>query len=213
MINEEFEELIVELAEYKRTHFFGKYRGLVKTIGKDDNLGYIKAIVPEIYGEQEESPWAAPAVPFAGKGHGLVALPEEGDGVWIEFESGNISRPIWAGFWWADKEMPDPKGVLTRTFITTAGHKLILDDENKEVKLLHANGAELTMTDSDITIKIGQAEAKMSDQEISLKVGTNALSPKIKISSSEISLQSGTSGIIKIMSSGVDVGNGAVKTM
>lgn len=212
MPNEEFEHLLVEVAEHQRTNYFGKYRGIVKTVGEDENLGYITAIVHEVFGEEFETDWAAPAVPFAGAKHGLVALPEVDDGVWIEFEAGKLSRPIWSGFWWANDEMPEPKGTLIRTFITTAGHKLILDDENNEVKLLHADGAEMTMTDSDITIKIGKASAKLSDSEISLKVGETATSPEIKMTSSEISLKSGTSGTIKISSGGVDIGNGAVKT-
>jgi len=192
MVSEEFENLLVKVAEYQRTHFFGKYRGTVKTVGEEENLGYITAVVHEVFGEDFETDWAAPAAAFAGDKHGLVALPEVDDGVWIEFEAGDASRPIWSGFWWADGEMPEPKGPLIRTFITSKGHKLILDDENNEVKLLHADGAELTMTDSDVTIKIGQSTVKLSD--------------------SEISLENGTSGSIKISSSGVDLGNGAVKT-
>jgi hypothetical protein len=206
-MNEEFEELLVDLAEYKRTRLFGKYRGVVTKVDESE-LGYISAKVHEVFGEEFELPRIAPAVPFAGKSHGLVALPEVDDGVWIEFEAGNASKPIWTGFWWADDEMPEPKGVLVRAFITTAGHKLILDDDKKEVTLLHADGAEMTMTGDDITIKIGKATIKMSDDEISLKLGT----PEIKISSSEISLKSGSSGVITISSSGVDIGNGAVKT-
>ena len=212
-MDEESEQLLVELVERQRNSYFGKYRGMVKTVGSDADLGYITAIVPEIYGDTEESPWAAPAVPFAGASHGLAAFPEVDDGVWIEFEAGDISRPIWTGFWWADGEMPEPKGILTRAFITTAGHKLILDDDAGEVTLLHSDGAEMTMTGSDITIKIGQATISMSDSEISLKVGSAATAPSVKISTSEIELKSGTTGVIKISTSGVDIGNGAVKTM
>lgn len=190
----EFEDLLVEIAEWKRGHFFGKYRGIVKTVGEGDELGFITAIVPEIFGEMEV-PRIVPAVPFAGAKHGLVALPEVDDGVWIEFEAGNVSKPIWSGFWWADGEMPEPKGALVRTFITTAGHKLILDDDGGEVTLLHSNGAEMTMTDSDISITIGQATIKMTDSEISLSVGSSP------------------AGVVKISSSGVDIGSGAVKTM
>lgn len=194
-MSEEFEELLVEVAEHQRSRFYGKYRGKVTTVGDGDRLGYIQVMVPEIYGDEGgiESPWAAPCVPFAGAGHGFVALPEVDDGVWIEFEGGDISRPIWTGFWWADDEMPDPKGVLTRTFITTKGHKLILDDDADEIHLLHSGGAEMTMKSSEIKIEIGQSS--------------------ITLTSSDITLTAGGSGVIKISSSGVDIGNGAVKTM
>ena len=59
----EMEQLAVEVSEYMRTRYFGKYRGLVKEVGKDkDKLGQIKALVPEVYGEKESdsSPWARP---------------------------------------------------------------------------------------------------------------------------------------------------------
>ena len=35
-------------------------------------------------------------------------MPEVQVGVWIEFEAGDASRPIWTGCWWASGEMPDP---------------------------------------------------------------------------------------------------------
>ena len=212
-MEEEFEDRFVELAEFMRTHKFGKYRGIVTDVAEGDDLGYISVIVHEVFGEEFELPRVAPSVPFAGKDHGLVALPEIDDGVWIEFEAGNISKPIWTGFWWADGEMPEPKGKLVRTFITTAGNKLILDDDESEVILLHSDGAEMKMTGSDITLSIGNAKVKMEDGNISLQVGETEMSPKITISSSEISLANGTTGTIKISSSGVDIGNGAVKTM
>ena len=86
-MSEEFEQLLAEVAEKQRSRYFGKYRGKVSAVGEDDNLGYIQVIVPEIYGDEGEieSPWAAPCVPFAGAGHGFVALPEVDDGVWVEF--------------------------------------------------------------------------------------------------------------------------------
>ena len=212
-MSEEFENLLVKVAEYQRSHRFGKYRGKVSSLGEGDKLGYITALVPEIYGENEESPWATPAVPFAGAKHGLMAFPEIEDGVWIEFEAGDVSRPIWTGFWWADGEIPEPKGNLTRAFMTTAGHKLILDDDAGEVTVLHSDGAQMKLTKSDITIEIGQASITLADSEISLKVGAAATAPSVTLSTSEIKLKSGTTGTIKLSSSGVDIGNGAVKTM
>jgi uncharacterized protein involved in type VI secretion and phage assembly len=214
-MSQEFEQLVAEVAEHQRSRYYGKYRGKVKTVGDGDNLGKIQVTVPEIYGDDGaiESPWAMPCVPFAGSKHGFVALPEVDDGVWVEFEAGNISRPIWTGFWWADGEMPEPKGVLVRTFITTAGHKLILDDDAGEIHLLHSDGAEMTMTGSEITIKIGQASVTMSDSEISLKVGSSATAPTIKIATTEIEVKASPTAVIKLSSSGVDIANGAVKTM
>jgi uncharacterized protein involved in type VI secretion and phage assembly len=210
MIGEELEGRIAGLIEDQQTRFYGKHRGLVKEVGEGDMLGYIRATVPEIYGEDIDSPWAVAASPFAGKSHGLVLLPEVGDGVWIEFEAGDVSRPIWSGFWWADDEIPDPGGVQTRVLATTAGHKLVLDDDGSEVKLLHSGGAEMTMTDSDITLKVGQSEITMTDSgTTTLKVSSTT---KIELSQSGITLEVGAKKI-EITTAGVSINNGAINVM
>ncbi len=168
MIDKEMESLAVEISEYIRNRYFGKYRGLVREVGENDRLGYIKAKVPAVYGENIDSPWALPSVPFAGNSHGLVAIPEVGDGVWIEFEAGDPSRPIWTGFWWADGEIPQDSGPTTRVWITTGGHKLILDDEGDKVQLFHSGGAEITMASNEITIKAGRGKIVLSSSGVSI---------------------------------------------
>ncbi|ASC73027.1 hypothetical protein XM38_039890 [Halomicronema hongdechloris C2206] len=77
MTTSDYERMMVELSEFQRSRYFGKYRGLVRDVDDPDNLGRLVAQVPEVYG-QEDSPWAWPAVPFAGASHGLVLLPEVG---------------------------------------------------------------------------------------------------------------------------------------
>jgi uncharacterized protein involved in type VI secretion and phage assembly len=112
-----------------------------------------------------------PCVPFAGANHGLVLLPEEGDGVWIEFEAGNPSYPIWSGCWWADGELPEPGSQKVRALVTTAGHKLVLDDDGNKIQLLHADGAELTLGSSEITLKIGSSKIVLSSSGVSINDG------------------------------------------
>jgi hypothetical protein len=77
--------------------FFGKYRGTV--VDKDDprQIGRIRALVPVVTGD-EESVWAMPCVPF---GSDLSIVPDIGTQVWIEFEQGDPSHPIWTGCWWS----------------------------------------------------------------------------------------------------------------
>lgn len=170
MPTSDYEQMVVQLSEYQRSRYFGKYRGLVRDVDDPQNLGRIKAQVPEVLGE-EDSPWAWPAVPFAGANHGLVLLPEVGDGVWIEFEAGDLSRPIWTGGWWGEGELPEPGGTETRVLVTSGGHKLVLDDSNNQVQLLHAGGAELTMTNTDITLKIGSTQVVLSSSGVNINNG------------------------------------------
>ena len=202
----EHEAMLVSMAEAMRSRFYGKYRGIVVDVDDPDSLGRITAQVPEIL-QEETSPWALPAVPFAGPSHGLVLIPEKGDGVWIEFEGGDPSRPIWTGGWWASGELPAPGGTRARVLVTSTGHQFVLDDENKEIDLLHSGGADIKMTDDDITLTIGESEVKMTSSQISLKIG----STEITLTSSDLTLKGGSSAQIKLSASGVDVNNGAIK--
>ena len=47
-----------------------------------------------------------PCVPYAGPNVGFAFLPEMGSGVWIEFEGGDVSYPIWVGGYWREGEFP-----------------------------------------------------------------------------------------------------------
>ena len=96
MLDNSLERLIVDVAEQLRSRFFGKYRGVVTDNDDPEQLGRIRARVPEVLAGVE-SPWALPCVPYAGPNQGQYMIPPVDAGVWIEFEGGHPSRPIWAG--------------------------------------------------------------------------------------------------------------------
>lgn len=166
----ELEEVVERVVEFQRTKVFGKYRGLVSDIEDPDGLGRIKAEVPAVYGDQI-SPWAMPCVPYAGPSHGLALMPEVGDGVWIEFEGGNMANPIWSGCWWADGQRPTPNAGTARLLATTAGHQLLIDEDGDEIKLIHPGGGEIVIGSDEIKISIGQAEIKLTTSEVSINSG------------------------------------------
>jgi uncharacterized protein involved in type VI secretion and phage assembly len=55
---------------------------------------------------EAESGWCRPCVPYAGDGGGFAFLPEVGAGVWVAFEGGDVSYPIWVGCYWRAGEAP-----------------------------------------------------------------------------------------------------------
>jgi uncharacterized protein involved in type VI secretion and phage assembly len=170
MLEADWERVIVELDEHRRRHFFGKYRGVVTDANDPEKMGRIRVRAKSIYGDVE-SPWCVPVVPFAGKDHGLLLLPKKGDGVFIEFEAGNTSRPLWTGCWWGKSELPDPKGVNKHVLTTPKKLQIVLDDDAPKLQLLHPGGAEITMTDSAITIKIGSAQIQLSSAGVVVNGG------------------------------------------
>lgn len=94
------EDLIQQLVDRLDHRYVGKYRGYVHDVNDPQNCGRIRAIVPRLLGEQTPTGWALPAAPYAGPNQGFFAVPEPGAGVWIEFEEGDLSKPIWTGAWW-----------------------------------------------------------------------------------------------------------------
>jgi len=204
----ELEDQLVELSEWRNEHYYGIYRGTVESVEEGDNLGIISVKIPDVFGPDHTLSRVRPCSPFAGDKHGFVAIPEPGDGVWIQFEAGKTSLPVWIGFWWASGEIPEPKGKLVRSFITTKGHKFVLDDDADEITLLHSGGAEMKMTGSDVTITIGNASIEMKSSEIKLAVGPTA---SLKITSSEIAIEASPVGSVKLTSGGVEIANGAMK--
>src|SRR6185436_7968308 len=151
------------------SRLYGKYRGIVTDNNDPDNQGRIKAQVDALNGA--ETYWALPVSPFAGDSHGLVLIPEVGSGVWIEFEAGDSNRPLWTGSWWASGAMPSDGGVKKRALVTSNGHKLVLDEDGSIVQLKHSGGAEITMTDTDITIKFQSAQIVLSATGVNINNG------------------------------------------
>jgi hypothetical protein len=178
------ERTVERLVERAGTSYFGKYRGIVTDVEDPNNQCRIRATVPAVLGEQACG-WALPAAPFGGDGHGMVMLPKVGSGVWIEFEAGRLDVPIWSGAWWASGQRPDPQGVAVRVIVSEKGHKLILDDEADEVKLVHGSGPEIRMTATEIVLTCGACEIKISNENISLNNGL------IKVGLAGVSLVNG----------------------
>jgi hypothetical protein len=176
MMGGELERLVVEQAEITRRRFYGKYRAIVDNVNDDKKLGRIRAYVKAVYAD-ELSPWALPCVPFAGAQHGVVWLPEQGDGVWFEFEGGDPSRPIWTGAWWGSGDLEDDlKKPLARAFVTSAGHRITLDDDGNTVTIEHAGGAKVELTDSALTLECQSGKVVLDSSGVSINDGALTVS-------------------------------------
>jgi hypothetical protein len=142
-------------ATIRSDRFYGKYRGLVTINVDPQNRGRLKAMVPEVLGAVPSS-WALPCAPYAGTTSGFFAIPPIGAGVWIEFEAGDVSRPIWSGAWWGSGELPlDEKGSqaqapTTKILRTELGLMLVLDDAKQTITVSDVAGLNL------MTIKVTQ---------------------------------------------------------
>jgi phage baseplate assembly protein gpV len=158
-----------DLLERLRTRFYGKYRGIVSDV--DPPTMRIKAKVPSVLGETDTG-WCMPCVPYAGPDAGFAFLPAPGSGVWIEFEGGDVSYPIWVGGYWREGEFPADATDQVKVIVTAALHKLKFDDAQGSVTLSDPNGNTVTLDASGITLTNGQSiSVVVSSSSVSVNDG------------------------------------------
>lgn len=165
------------------TGHFGKYRGSV--VNNVDPLlrGRLLVEVPDVIGLAPSS-WAEACVPLAGPTGapmGTWFVPPVGAGVWVEFEGGDPSYPIWSGCRWgsaadaptlalaglpaspsivlqtagqnavAISDLPGPTGGIMLK--STTGATLIVNDTG--IYIQNGKGASIVMTGPTVTVNAG----------------------------------------------------------
>lgn len=139
---------------------YGKYQGTVMENLDPDNLGRLQAYVPAVLGDVPTG-WAKPCVPYAGPASGFFSVPPIGAGVWIEFEAGDVSQPIWTGCYWGGRELPmNPPGdtaqPTTRIWRTETGLTVVMDDAAQSITLTDsgtANSVQVSVATGTVTVK------------------------------------------------------------
>jgi hypothetical protein len=149
--------------------YYGKYRGTVLNNVDPEQRGRLMLSVPDVLGTVPSS-WAEPCVPLAGPTGppmGVYLVPPIGAGVWVEFEHGDPSYPIWVGCRWgaqsdipplARASLPTSPNVVVQTL---GQHVLMLSDmpptpATGGIVLKSAAGAMIVVNDSGIYISNGR---------------------------------------------------------
>jgi uncharacterized protein involved in type VI secretion and phage assembly len=164
------DRVLEDLLEHVRSRFYGVYRGIVTANDDDQKLGRIKARVPTVLGDAE-SGWCMPCVPYAGDKVGVAFLPEVGSGVWIAFEGGDVSYPVWVGCYWRSGELPADVAPNVKVIVTTAPLELKLSDGDESVELTDSNGNSVKLDSSGITLSKGGQQIVVSDSSVSVDDG------------------------------------------
>ncbi|MDC8757006.1 phage baseplate assembly protein V [Janthinobacterium fluminis] len=149
---------------------FGKFRGVVSDNRDPLMLGRVRAKVQDVFGDNE-SGWALPALPYAGKSVGLFLVPPTDAWVWIEFEHGDPDYPIWTGCFWAQGEVPASPGVAEMKVLKTDAVTVTLNDMPGAggVKIETTLGMKVVISATGIEIDNGMgASIKLSGPQVSI---------------------------------------------
>ena len=161
----------------------GKYRGTVVNNVDPMLRGRLLVTVPDAIGMVPSS-WAEPCVPLAGPTGppmGVYKVPVIGAGVWVEFEQGDASRPIWVGCRWgaasdvptlAHAGLPVSPNIVLQTLGQNA---LVISDlpgPTGGIMLKSATGATLIVNDTGIYIQNGKgASIVMTGPTVNVNMG------------------------------------------
>lgn len=176
-------EITERLLEWVRSHYFGKYRGVVTDNDDPTARGRLRVRVPSVLGTLEL--WAMPCVPYAGEGVGFYSLPEPGTGVWIEFEAGDPSYPVWTGFFWADGELPEAAGAAVKLW-KSGSLTLRLDDEADELLVRTAGESSITLG-SEVRTESGGASHTVGGEGVISEAGAG----KVEVGAGGVKLNNG----------------------
>jgi hypothetical protein len=173
-----------QLLDWVRNRYFGKYRGTVVDNADSTNHARLKVRAPAALGDLEV--WAMPCVPYAGDKVGFFFLPEPGTGVWVEFEAGDPSYPIWSGFFWSDDQLPDDATAATSKVLRTQKASLVLNDDTPEIHLVVDDAGEVTIGD-DVVVARDQAKVTVATDGVTSELGSG----KVAVEQSGVSINSG----------------------
>lgn len=174
-------DLLAQLVDWVKSRHFGKYRGTVVSNEDSTSRGRLKVTVPAVLGKLEV--WAMPCVPYAGPKVGFFALPPNKAGVWVEFEGGDPSFPIWTGCFWADKEMP-LGGKPAKKFWKTKSIEMVLDDDGDKLTVENAAKSNLELSKA-ITSTVKKAKHEVASSGITSDSGGTG---KVEVTSASVSL-------------------------
>ncbi len=200
------EDVLVRLLDKVEHRFLGKYTAFVADNADPENRGRLRLHIPSVLGPDVISGWALPCAPYGGaKGQGIFFVPDKDAGVWVEFEAGNPSYPIWVGTFWSKPggttEVPSPgdsQSPPTAKIIATAKHIIefedadgseaitITDSTNNNVVKLNSDGITVQDTNGNV-ITLSSSGTDVKDKignEITLQSsGTTIKSSAIKVGS------------------------------
>jgi uncharacterized protein involved in type VI secretion and phage assembly len=178
-------ELLTQLLDWVKSRYFGKYRGVVTSNGDATQRGRLRVQVPAVLGVLEV--WAEPCVPYAGADVGLFAMPPAGAGVWIEFEGGDPSFPIWVGCFWADGEAP-LGGDPTRKVLKTDSITMLLDDSADEVLIENGSRSSVTLN-ADVVLAASTGKLTVGASGVTSEAGGKG---KVEVTAATVRVNSGS---------------------
>ena len=204
------EETLIRLARSVDEKRFGKFRATVVDNKDPEKRGRLRLLVPSVLADQETD-WALPCLPYGGiDQQGLFMIPEIDSQMWVEFEEGDIHRPIWVGTFW-QQESDTPKDAArdeptTRLLQTKSGHILQFDDAEGEeqFRLHHPKEAEMVIDpNGSISLTDASGARLLMDAENNKIIVEDANGNIMTMDSSGTKVEDSNGNVIEMAAAGI----------
>lgn len=141
--------------------FLSIYRALVTNNDDPENMGRIQVIIPGII-EEDLNLWILPAGNFGGKNYGVHVMPPIGSVVYIQFEMGDPSKPLWIHGYHGQGEIPDEYGRPEHYwFMTPGGATVEIDDGKQEITINDHHGNSVELNENGVSIDVKSSKKKI----------------------------------------------------
>lgn len=159
--------------------YFGKYRAQVVDSEDPKKRGRIRVLCPATLGDSKSN-WCNPCIPVTYEKGGDFAIPKVGETVWIEFEGGDVNKPLYVGNWWSENNTPsEPYDVHTRYsyWDNVKEKKVGIQSPNQPERYEMTVGGCLTkiVKDESIEFSVGASLIKMEVDKITISVGGSSI--------------------------------------
>jgi hypothetical protein len=173
---EDLSRIIVDEGIEGIGRYYSCYKGYVVNNEDPRGMNRLKVCVPAVNGVML---WALPKGQHGALNSGFKFLaPQIGDVVWVTFEAGDLSKPIWEYYGWAEGEIPlplDNKNVLG--IVTPNGNILTLNEEDNHLDIyvkgdiaVYTPGTLDLASDSLVRINSGNNDGVVKIQELTDKL-------------------------------------------
>lgn len=166
----EFLELFKSRGLSSHGRFYSIYRGIVVDNADPEFRARLKIKCPAVFKNETFDGWAFPRGMAAGKKWGFYAIPSVGDQIWVSFEEGDPSFPIWEYGTWTDAHpVPETAKIKTQdnfVFQTPKGQRIEFNDSTDKITITDKTGNVLELSSRGFSMKKGSVTAASLFEEL-----------------------------------------------
>lgn len=132
--------------------YYSRYRAIVVDNEDPLSMNRLKVAIPDVHGGIID--WAMPVNQAGSMDSGFKYItPKIKDIVWISFECGNPSKPLWEYCGWGLEECPEELAKPNAIgIVTPSGNRVLLDDDSGQLTIYVKGDVMVVNEEGDIQL-------------------------------------------------------------